>query len=250
MRQTRIFRQIAVLAAAGFLAGCCAVSDNGSGRGSAEAGQLEETRSRPVNFGGKYVVSGEGYEDVDLVIKREGNYYDLEWIYPGSVRARGVELSGCLCAYTEGEDGIVGIYKKQGSGITGLWLDAGEYAYESSKGAGPLEPSDRDFSGVYDISSADVGDEEAYMYRLTIERKGEGYSARAVYEDGSNSTDEVVAVDGIIVMGFSQDNILVMKAFVKNGPRLKGKVVYAFPDYQSGMEQVSVGTEEGERVRD
>ncbi len=249
MRDFRIFRRVTAFAAIGLLAGCCAVSDNG-GRGSTGTGQVEETRSRPTDFSGKYAVSGEGYDDIDLVIKKEGKYYNLEWVYPGSESARGVELSGCLCAYTQGEDGIVGIYKKQDSGITGLWVEDGEYAYESSKNAKRLEPSSKDFSGVYDISSADVGDEEAYMYRLTIEKEGEGYRAKAVYEDGSNTTDEVVTVDGVIVMGFPQDGILVMKAFQKSGSKLKGKVIYAFPDYRTGIEQVSVGTEEGERVKD
>ncbi len=247
---------IAAVVLSGLVAGCCGLlSNNNENTGSNAVKPREETRSASRNFSGTYRMESEDYEDLSLVITKEGKYYRLEWGAPASEPwfATGIEFEGYLCAYTqgeEGEDGVVGIYTKQGSKIAGLWFSGGEYVSDLSKGARALEPSDYDFSGAYDIHSGDVGDEEAYAYRLTIERNGDSYKARAVYEDGSNVSDEVVAVDRIIVMGFPQDGILVTKAFIRSGSKLKGKLIYAYPNYQTGIEEVSVGTEEGKRVVD
>ncbi|NLI99505.1 hypothetical protein GX441_12740 [bacterium] len=238
---------VSAIVTTALVAACGLGSASDESRQSNSLRQAGKTSGKSCDFSGSYKVSGEGYENVTLKIKDEGNHYTLEWLYPESERATGVEFSGYLIASTPGENGIVGIYEKDGGRITGLWLEDGEYLSESSKGARTLKTSGHDFSGTYVVHSNQVGDEEAYTYGLTIEKNSGLYSATAAYEDGSLVSDEVVAVDNIIVVGYPVDGRLVTHAYKLNGSRLDCKFFYPRPDYQTGLEELFVGTEIGEK---
>ncbi|NLI99504.1 hypothetical protein GX441_12735 [bacterium] len=252
MRSIQTVRFISAVFAAGFVAGCCGFLTDGSQAEREKPGESNQpTESvRQKSFAGRYEMESEEYEDLSLVIKKKRGYYTLEWGVPASEpwTATGVELDGYLCASTGGEEGVVGIYERKGSGISGLWLvDGGNYINDLSKDAEPLETSSVDFSGSY-LMTADYADAgESYSYKLIIKSNGGKHAATEEFEDGGIVSVYALAVDRIIIMGFPVGGSLVTKAFKKSGARLEGKFFYSYYDEESGREEVVTGEESGEK---
>lgn len=252
MRTGTIVKALAFMTAIGVHAGCCGLlTDGGESENTRTTRTKPRTESRTSsrNFAGKYEIVDEEYDDLSLVIRKEGEYYSLMWGVPASEPwfATGVELAGYLCASTSGEDGIVGIYQKQGTEIAGLWLSEGEYVLDITNDASPLEPSSYDFSGTYSVEALDATAGESYTYTLTIKKSGNAYKATEFFEDGIAVSGDAIAVGRMIVMGFPIGGSLVTRAFRKSGTELEGKFFYTYYNDESGEEEVVTGTEMGEK---
>ncbi len=253
MRSCRIVKVLTAVIMSALVAGCCGLLSRGEGgentRTTRTKPRDDDSRTSSRSFAGRYEMVNEEYEDLLLVIRKEGEYYSLKWGVPASEPwfATGVELGRYLCTSTPGEEGAVGIYRRQEDGIAGLWFAEGEYVYDMSEGAEPLEPSNHDFSGSYSVEALDATAGESYTYTLTLKKNGGAYKATEFFEDGSAVTGDALAVDRIIVMGFPVGGSLVTKAFQKSGSKLEGKFFYSYYNDESGEEEVVTGTEKGEK---
>jgi|GEM_PF-4857250 len=246
---------LALFAVCIILTGCCGFMPDGADyrdmATDSETGENGvEKRSSHTGFPGKYEIVNEDDAEFYLTISKEGDYYLLEWGEEATEPwyTYGVVVGDYLGSYImEDEDVMLGIYKRSGDGISGIWDVYGEFLYDMTADAEELELSSYDFSGTYLMESPDPETDEIHYYDLVIEKAGDLYAVTEVFEGGYELIGSGLAVDDVIVMAFPVGGTAVAKMYRLRGSRLSGKHFYDYYDDETGLTEFVVSEEKGKK---
>jgi len=181
---------------------------------------------------GSYDIAGEEYE-AKLTIEKSDEAYNLVWEYPDieePAYGYGVAVGGYLGFGDEGAEGIIGIYKKQDSDITGVWtsIEGDVIMHEHSPDAGIIYPSLDDISGIYNVKGANSEGKNSYKEKMTIEEYDNTWTVSKEYEDGLIAVGIGLRVDNYLVTAFPAGDFKQITLYEIYGDKLEGKWVYRY----------------------
>jgi len=208
---------------------------------------------QPGGFAGTYPIEGEGgsYAGNLTVKKAKGDSYTLHWEYEDMTEAEGVgiQVAGYLGFGDSGAGGVVGIYKKQDGGLSGLWapVEGDLVMVERSPNVPRLYASPNDISGTYRVKGASSDGGDSYRKTLSIEEMGNTWVVSAESEDGFITVGMGLAVDNVLVTAFGALDTKIITVYEINGDELDGKWVYVYYDDEKQRKVTVTGWEKGRK---
>jgi hypothetical protein len=217
----------------------------------------------PSQFEGTYQVTRINVETGDkcseeLRISWFGGYFLLEDIQASQgeepVEQEGIEYGGWLAALSADHGGVVGLYKKDGDGITGVEADIGNrvLATLTSEGAEPLDFRPQWVRGLYDVTG--INDCDSVCYHKVMELTGtdklwamdERYPTAKIKGEYEWTGYGVSSGNGVAMM-FLEGNLAILRLYTITGGNLEGRwLSRAYRDssdryiYNTGLEELSV----------
>ncbi len=239
-----------------FFTGCGLLSKNKKGNGSSELEKWDKLLV--LDYSGTYDVVGQDYEAKLTIKHADEHVYRMRWVssdvddIDDTLFAFGVENDGYL-GFVDSDSGdewgIVGVYKRQGDKITGLWglIEGDLVLAQCSPGVGRMPLSYPNIEGRWKVNH--LGVKNPYTFFMTIEENGNTWVISQESEDGFIRVGMGMSVDQILITCFGMMDSKIITVYTIDGDKLYGRWAYQWVENESNRLNFETGTEVANRQK-